>query len=53
MATVTRTFELSVEAAAELDRRAAGEHCAPSELLDRMFVAHSELRVGLHTRAVG
>lgn len=38
MATVTRTFELSVEAAAGLDRRAQAAHCAPSEFLDLMFL---------------
>ena len=37
MATVTRTFELSTEAAAELDRRAQAANCNPSEFLDMLF----------------
>ena len=43
MATVTRTFELSMEAAAELDRRARAANCNPSEFLDMLFL-DDELR---------
>ncbi len=38
MATVTRTFELSEEAAAELDRRALVAHCGPAQVLDFLLL---------------
>ena len=46
MATVTRTFELSVEAAAELDRRVEVDQRDASDVVNEMLV--SSVERGLH-----
>ena len=51
MATVTRTFELSAEAAAELDRRAELERRAPSDVVNELLLNDSGISEGDFTPA--